>query len=169
MYLGSGIAVADATASDNAIIDVAPLCPGQRSMNVVQTGANSFDIWTLGSSEYCDCQNETCHHFKVDVNGVLYDAIQADLTTVRITDTPLVGELAVAEPEDGCFPLENPEELAGKVALIKRGGCAFSTKFQNALDAGAIAVIVGNVYYNDPFTSIIGMAGYGGKILQIFK
>ncbi|MEM6784057.1 MAG: PA domain-containing protein [Bacteroidota bacterium] len=45
---------------------------------------------------------------------------------------------------DGCSPFENTDEVAGTVALISRGGCAFITKAENAAKAGAIAYIVYN-------------------------
>lgn len=62
--------------------------------------------------------------------------------------------------EDGCLPIEpdgskpttgtiladDPSELdvGGKVVIVKRGGCTFADKVQNALLAGAIGVIVTN-------------------------
>jgi hypothetical protein len=47
---------------------------------------------------------------------------------------------------EGCSPLVNGASVDGNIALIRRGSCAFSTKFLNAQDAGATAVIV---YNND--------------------
>ncbi|MEM6785621.1 MAG: PA domain-containing protein [Bacteroidota bacterium] len=43
---------------------------------------------------------------------------------------------------DGCDPITNPDEVAGKIALISRGTCAFVTKAENAANAGAVAYIV---------------------------
>jgi hypothetical protein len=56
----------------------------------------------------------------------------------------LTGEVALAEPIEACnsAPLTNGAELAGKVALIARGTCAFTEKFANAQAAGATGVIV---------------------------
>ncbi len=56
----------------------------------------------------------------------------------------LSGELALAEPVEACDadPLTNGAELAGKIALIARGSCAFTEKFINAQNAGATGVIV---------------------------
>ena len=61
------------------------------------------------------------------------------------------GELALMESNDtnpllGCGPAQNPEELAGKIALIQRGECFFVEKFQRAQDAGAIGVLL----FNEP-------------------
>lgn len=44
----------------------------------------------------------------------------------------------------------NAPALAGKIALIKRGGCSFNLKVKNAQDAGAIAVIMMDSIPNNP-------------------
>ncbi len=66
------------------------------------------------------------------------------------------GDLAVASPLDGCSALTNPAEIAGKIALIQRGACAFSVKVENAEAAGALAVVVFN---NQPGQGPIVMGG----------
>ncbi|MEM6782555.1 MAG: PA domain-containing protein [Bacteroidota bacterium] len=43
---------------------------------------------------------------------------------------------------DGCEPFENPDDIAGNIALISRGACAFVVKAENAANAGAVAFIV---------------------------
>jgi hypothetical protein len=43
---------------------------------------------------------------------------------------------------DGCSPLTNPAEVAGKIALVDRGTCLFTIKVKNAQDAGAIGVLI---------------------------
>ena len=45
---------------------------------------------------------------------------------------------------DGCEAITNAAALAGNIALIDRGICAFAAKVQAAQDAGAIGVIVVN-------------------------
>ncbi|WP_251357802.1 S8 family serine peptidase [Kangiella sp. TOML190] len=55
------------------------------------------------------------------------------------------GDLAVADPANGCTALNNPTDLDGKVALIIRGGCSFDAKYANAEAAGATGLVV----YND--------------------
>ncbi|AUX23797.1 hypothetical protein SOCEGT47_043270 [Sorangium cellulosum] len=59
----------------------------------------------------------------------------------------ITGELALAEDDaepwsDACGPITS--DVAGKIALVDRGGCAFSEKVQNAEAAGAIGVIIAN-------------------------
>jgi hypothetical protein len=45
---------------------------------------------------------------------------------------------------DACTTLTNADVVAGRIALVDRGICAFTQKVRNAQDAGAIAVIVVN-------------------------
>ena len=77
----------------------------------------------------------------------------------------LSGEVVLAEPAIACdsTPLTNAEELNGKVALIARGACAFTEKFLNAQDAGAIGVIV----YTYAETTPGGMSGEPAREVTI--
>lgn len=45
---------------------------------------------------------------------------------------------------DGCTPLTNAADIAGRIALIDRGECTFVVKSKNAQNAGAIGVIIAN-------------------------
>jgi hypothetical protein len=59
------------------------------------------------------------------------------------------GEIVPVTDNDGlttaCVPVDNSvADVTGKIALIDRGGCAFSQKVANAEAAGAIAVILCN-------------------------
>jgi minor extracellular serine protease Vpr len=63
--------------------------------------------------------------------------------------------LAVAAPADGCTaPLA---DLTGKLAIIDRGTCSFSTKIRNAQAVGAAGVVVVNNQAGDP--SAMGQDG----------
>ena len=74
----------------------------------------------------------------------------------------LAGEIACLEdaadldPSDtilnGCSAAVNPEEVAGKIALVDRGLCNFTDKVLNAQAAGARAVVVVNNAGNTPVT-----------------
>lgn len=71
--------------------------------------------------------------------------------------SPLTAELVLVEDNaistsDGCDPILNGDELAGKIALIDRGGCNFVVKVKAAQDQGAVGVIVGNNTDEDPFS-----------------
>ncbi|WP_161962456.1 M4 family metallopeptidase [Nocardioides speluncae] len=45
---------------------------------------------------------------------------------------------------DGCSPLTNAADVAGKVVLLNRGLCGFEVKARNGQAAGAIAVVIAN-------------------------
>lgn len=70
-------------------------------------------------------------------------------------DLNVSGEISVVDPMDGCTDIMNPDDIAGKIAMIDRGGCQFDQKTRRAEDEGAIAVIICN-YENQ---GIISMSG----------
>jgi hypothetical protein len=57
---------------------------------------------------------------------------------------------------DGCSALTNAAAIAGKIALLDRGTCAFVVKVKNAQNAGATAVIIADNVAGSP------PAGLGG-------
>lgn len=77
-----------------------------------------------------------------------------------IPDAGIAGEIVCMtdgnglDPADsttnGCSAATNPQELAGKIALIDRGLCDFTDKVLNAQAAGATAAIVVNNVSNSP-------------------
>ncbi|GAA0858052.1 S8 family serine peptidase [Aliiglaciecola litoralis] len=64
--------------------------------------------------------------------------------TTPIPDTGLAGDLMAVEPLNACGAELDMADgaLAGKIAYIARGTCAFSEKILNAQDKGAIGVVV---------------------------
>lgn len=62
----------------------------------------------------------------------------------------LSGDILAAVPADACSRVTTA--LAGRIALVERGSCDFSTKVLNAQRAGAAAVIVANNAATDIFT-----------------
>lgn len=67
---------------------------------------------------------------------------EGDFTKPLSTTGPVSGALVFTDPPDACGAIVNAAELAGKVALMNRGGCGAPSKFKNAADAGAIAAVV---------------------------
>lgn len=67
-----------------------------------------------------------------------------DLTTNIWTADGVLVDDGTAMPTQGCSPLINGADVAGKFALIDRGTCSFTQKVCNAQDAGAIGVIIMN-------------------------
>lgn len=50
--------------------------------------------------------------------------------------------MVLSDPVSGCKQLNNPEVVAGNIAVIDRGSCMFVDKARNLEAAGAIAAIV---------------------------
>ncbi|MCM2332821.1 MAG: S8 family serine peptidase, partial [Anaeromyxobacteraceae bacterium] len=64
--------------------------------------------------------------------------------------SPLTGDLVLAvdgagDVNDGCTPFSNAADVAGKIALIRRGTCTFLAKAQNAQAAGAVGYLIANM------------------------
>lgn len=71
---------------------------------------------------------------------------EVGLSTVGPAATPanFQGQVVVTTPADGCVALTNAAAVAGNVAFIDRGTCAFAIKAANAQAAGATAVLIAN-------------------------
>lgn len=66
-----------------------------------------------------------------------------------LTATGVTADLAVVsdgtlDSAQGCSPLVNGSAISGKIAVVRRGNCAFVAKVQNAQNAGALGVIIVN-------------------------
>jgi minor extracellular serine protease Vpr len=61
---------------------------------------------------------------------------------------PVTATFTTTSPTNGCTPISTT--LSGKIALIRRGSCTFTTKVRNAQNAGAIGVVVINSQQGDP-------------------
>lgn len=81
-----------------------------------------------------------------------YAAAEASFTEPLRDAGDVSGELVRASPALGCDPFDNASEMSGKIAIIDRGDCFFFDKINNAFDAGAIAAVVVNNNFNNPFT-----------------
>ncbi|MEZ4226727.1 MAG: S8 family serine peptidase [Polyangiaceae bacterium] len=71
-----------------------------------------------------------------------YPAAEGGFTTRLIDSGTVSGPLVASEPANGCSNFSNASAINGKVALIQRGQCTFSQKFNNAVKAGAIAGVI---------------------------
>ncbi len=60
---------------------------------------------------------------------------------------------------DGCSPISNAAAVAGNIALVDRGTCAFVVKVANAQVAGAIGVLVADNVADTPPAPLGGVAG----------
>ena len=70
----------------------------------------------------------------------------------------LQSQLALAATWEACGAEPSATALAGKVALVGCGTCAFAEKAWNVQQAGAVALIVAN---NVPEPPVLGMGGQG--------
>ena len=68
------------------------------------------------------------------------------------------GNLVLSVPTNGCTALTNAAAIAGNIALIDRGTCGFAIKYQNALAAGAIGLLIADNAAGAP-------AGLGGTVV----
>jgi minor extracellular serine protease Vpr len=63
-------------------------------------------------------------------------------------DPAITADYTTTDPANGCTTIMN--DVDGKIALIDRGVCTFSTKVRNAEAAGAVGVLVVNNSAGDP-------------------
>ncbi|GAB3034190.1 S8 family serine peptidase [Bowmanella dokdonensis] len=85
-----------------------------------------------------------------DLAGSAFLSVPAAISPA-VPEGGMSGDLVIAEPLEACGALTNPAEMAGKIALISRGSCAFTDKINNAEAAGATAVVVYNNAAGSPF------------------
>jgi len=64
------------------------------------------------------------------------------LSNPGITGIVVLADDGVDISSNACEPLINGADIAGNIALVDRGACAFTIKVKNAQDAGATGVIV---------------------------
>jgi extracellular elastinolytic metalloproteinase len=74
-----------------------------------------------------------------------------------VSPTPITGDFVLVDDgtgtaTDGCEPILNGAEMAGKIVLVRRGGCTFASKVEAIQDFGALAVIVMNNQGGQPTT-----------------
>jgi hypothetical protein len=87
-------------------------------------------------------------------------------TTDGITEdlVLLIDEGSDPDPNDGCEPVTNSGDLAGKIAVIRRGACEFGLKALNAQNAGAVGVVMVNNVEGPP---IVMGGGADGESVTI--
>ena len=90
-----------------------------------------------------------------------YGAATADFGP-RVSAGGTTANVVMASPADGCAALSNAGAVAGRLALVDRGGCNFTVKVRNAQDAGAVGVIVVNNTTGAP-----GQMGGGDSTINI--
>ena len=78
------------------------------------------------------------------------------ITQAGVDGTAIVGmddDTDGTSPTDGCSPFDNAADIAGQWVYVDRGSCTFATKADNAENAGAQGIVVGdNVSGRDPIS-----------------
>ncbi|MEY2547379.1 MAG: minor extracellular serine protease Vpr, partial [Verrucomicrobiota bacterium] len=118
------------------------------------SGPGNFTVESPGSAARAlTAGASTVPHFigaPVTVNGQTYGAAVGDFKTVSSDmSAPLGVVLDGTSLSLGCSTLP-AGSLTGKIALISRGSCTFSTKIRDAQNAGAVACLIVNNVAGDP-------------------
>jgi len=83
-----------------------------------------------------------------------------DVTELVVpTNDIVIPPSAAPSSNSGCEASDFPGAVSGNIALIQRGTCTFATKAQNALDAGAVGVIIFNEGQPGRTDAFIGTLG----------
>jgi len=105
----------------------------------------------------------------------VYSGIAANFGA-PLPNPPLTEDLILVEdddsgtstdPNDGCDAIMNGGDLAGKIAVIRRGDCEFGFKSLNAQNEGAVAVIMVNNVAGPPIVMAGGVDG-GSVTIPVF-
>ncbi|MDR7404923.1 MAG: S8 family serine peptidase, partial [Armatimonadota bacterium] len=146
MSLGGGVQgphdlLAEAT---NATVDAGVIA----AVAAGNSGPGDATITSPGSAEKAlTAGASTNPHFvgiPVTVAGKTFGAALGDFKNFGKVTAPYT----VTSPANGCTAIST--DLTGKIALIDRGVCTFTTKIRNAQAAGAIGVLVVNNVAGDP-------------------
>ena len=111
------------------------------------------DIITVGASANQHFVGQPLSYTGGTARGAVGDFDPMPAGTFAIVDTA----------DNGCTAASVPATVAGKVAIIDRGACAFSQKIANAKAKGAIAVVMVNNVAGDP-TAMGGSEGFDDDI-----
>ncbi len=147
MSLGGGVSgprdllaeAVDTTVDAGLVVAVAAGNAGPGDSTVSSPG-NAPNALTVGAS--------TNPHFvgiPVTVGGSTFGAALGDFANFVPAVT---ADYTATSPANGCSSISTP--LAGKIALIVRGACTFTTKIRNAQAAGAVGVLIRNNVAGDP-------------------
>ena len=125
-------------------------------------GSPAWNPWLTSVGASTRTGSTSALALQVNAPGDLAGLYQARESAIArpLNEGAVTGDLVIAEPLVACDPLANAAEIAGHVAFIQRGACAFSTKHANALAAGATAVVVFNSVPGAPI--VMGGTFVGG-------
>ena len=123
-------------------------------------GRMQMYLWRIGSDSTLFVNSPQ------GISGVYTNAVAGfgpPLPAVPITADVVLAVDGVSPVNNACEGLTNAAQIAGKIALVDRGGCTFIAKVEALQAAGAVAVIVVNNVPGSP----IAMGGSGGEGIVI--
>ncbi|AKS41102.1 PA domain-containing protein [Wenzhouxiangella marina] len=100
------------------------LPPGQITLAPDQPGSQRFEAWIQGYGPY-----------------LALDGLRARLVLAQGPGD----SLPASDPWHrslACQPLDNTDEVAGALVLVRRGDCTFASKWQNVFDAGGAGLLL---------------------------
>lgn len=100
-------------------------------------------LWTNTSASSCTYLNVNSPTAIAGLKSIA-TATYNPAVSFNITGNVVLAQDGVGTSTDGCSAFTNAAAVAGKIALIDRGTCNFVVKTQNAMAAGALAVIIAN-------------------------
>lgn len=112
------------------------------------------DYYTITNQSFPAVSGNVFEHRLVIGDGVPKSALPMSLTPPTKNKEPVHGDLVLVSNE-GCQESDFPDEVAGNIAFIKRGTCAFGIKSENAGKKGAVAAVVYN-YEKDAVGGTLG-------------
>lgn len=120
-------------------------------------GAPGVGDKVIGVASF-DNTHEAWPYFTVgdDDHKIVYSEATGAPAAPTSGSAPMARTGTPASTADACSPLA-ADSLAGEVALIRRGGCAFYAKAHNAQDAGAVAVVIYNNAPGPTFANVTGV------------
>ena len=118
------------------------------------SGPGHFTVESPGSAARAlSAGASTVPHFvgaPVTIGSRVFGAASGDFKTVTTDLTAPLGVVTSGTALSMACTALAAGSLSGKIALISRGICTFSTKIRNAQNAGAVAVLVVNNVAGDP-------------------
>ena len=135
----------------------------------VSSATNTGNLVWAGANTIADVPNVLGHPPRLRVNsppGIAgsYNVGTADFGP-PVSSPGHTADVSATVPADGCSAFTNAGSVNGRIAFIDRGTCLFTEKVKNAQNAGAIAVVIGNVADSPDPTVAPGMGGTDSTIV----
>lgn len=139
-YSGSGLGAdpvladaQDGSGTNNANFGTPPEGESPRMQMYLWTSSNVPDLLTINSP--------------ASIAGSYFSSTAGfgpPIPTIPLTEDLVLVLDDGTDPTDGCETILNGAEIAGKIALVRRGGCTFAAKVEACQAQGAVGVIIMN-------------------------